>query len=130
MICSGTYLRARCLYGETITYTGPNGLMAANHLTDCLKNLGIEMFRFKTGTPARMDARTIDFSKMEEQKGDEHIRPFSFSTIPEDIQREQVSCWLTYTNEKTHEIIRSNLDRSPHLCRGSSRALAPVLPVH
>ena len=113
VICSGTYLRARCLCGETITYTGPNGLMAANHLTDCLKNLGIEMFRFKTGTPARMDARTIDFSKMEEQKGDEHIRPFSFSNDPEDIQREQVSCWLTYTNEKTHEIIRSNLDRSP-----------------
>ena len=113
VICSGTYLRARCLCGETITYTGPNGLMAANHLTDCLKNLGIEMFRFKTGTPARMDARTIDFSKMEEQKGDEHIRPFSFFNDPEDIQREQVSCWLTYTNEKTHEIIRSNLDRSP-----------------
>ena len=113
VICSGTYLRARCLCGETITYTGPNGLMAANHLTDCLKNLGIEMFRFKTGTPARMDARTIDFSKMEEQKGDEHIRPFSFSNDPEDIQREQVSCWLTYTNEKTHEIIRNNLERSP-----------------
>ncbi len=113
VICSGTYLRARCLCGENITYTGPNGLMAANHLTDCLKNLGIEMFRFKTGTPARMDKRTIDFSKMEEQRGDEKIQPFSFTNRPEDIQREQISCWLTYTNEKTHEIIRNNLDRSP-----------------
>ena len=113
VICSGTYLKARCLCGEAITYTGPNGLMAANHLTDCLKSLGIEMFRFKTGTPARMDKRTIDFSKMEEQLGDERIRPFSFTTDPEEIQREQVSCWLTYTNEKTHEIIRENLHRSP-----------------
>ena len=92
VICSGTYLKARCLCGEAITYTGPNGLMAANHLTDCLKSLGIEMFRFKTGTPARMDKRTIDFSKMEEQLGDERIRPFSFTTDPEEIQREQVSC--------------------------------------
>ncbi len=113
ILCTGTYLKARCLCGEAITYTGPNGLQAANHLTDSLKNLGIEMRRFKTGTPARMDKRTIDFSKMEEQFGDEKIVPFSFSTNPEDVQIDQVSCWLTYTNEKTHEIIKNNLDRSP-----------------
>ena len=113
VLCTGTYLKARCLCGEAITYTGPNGLQAANHLTDSLKNLGIEIRRFKTGTPARMDKRSIDFSKMEEQKGDERVVPFSFSTNPEDVQIEQVSCYLTYTNEKTHEIIRANLDRSP-----------------
>lgn len=113
ILCTGTYLKARCLCGEAITYTGPNGLQAANHLTDSLKSMGIEVRRFKTGTPARMDKRSIDFSKMEEQFGDEKIVPFSFSTDPEDIQKEQVSCFLTYTNEKTHEIIRSNLDRSP-----------------
>lgn len=113
VLCTGTYLRARCLCGESITYTGPNGLQAANHLTDSLQKLGIEMRRFKTGTPARMDKRSIDFSKMEEQPGDERIVPFSFSTNPEAIQKEQVSCWLTYTNEETHEIIRNNLDRSP-----------------
>ena len=113
ILCTGTYLRARCLCGEAITYTGPNGLQAANHLTDSLKNMGIEMVRFKTGTPARMDKRSIDFSKMEEQFGDERVVPFSFSTDPESVQKEQVSCWLTYTNEKTHEIIRNNLDRSP-----------------
>ena len=113
VLCTGTYLKARCLCGEAITHTGPNGLQAANYLTDSLKNLGIEMQRFKTGTPARMDARSIDFSKMEEQKGDERIVPFSFSTDPDSIQKEQISCWLTYTNEKTHEIIRNNLDRSP-----------------
>ncbi len=113
VLCTGTYLRARCLCGEAITYTGPNGLQAANHLTDSLKKMGIEMRRFKTGTPARMDKRSIDFSKMEEQFGDKRIVPFSFSTDPESIQKEQVSCWLTYTNERTHEIIRSNLDRSP-----------------
>ena len=113
ILCTGTYLKARCLCGEAITYTGPNGLQAANHLTDSLKNMGIEIRRFKTGTPARMDKRSIDFSKMEEQMGDERIVPFSFSTDPESIQKEQVSCWLTYTNEKTHEIIRGNLDRSP-----------------
>lgn len=113
ILCTGTYLRARCLCGEAITHTGPNGLQAANYLTDSLKNMGIEMRRFKTGTPARMDGRTIDYSKMEEQLGDERIVPFSFSTDPESIQKEQVSCWLTYTNEKTHEIIRNNLDRSP-----------------
>ena len=113
VLCTGTYLRARCLTGEMITYTGPNGLMAANHLTDSLKAHGIEMFRFKTGTPARADKRSIDFSKMEEQFGDKRVVPFSFSTDPESIQKEQISCWLTYTNEKTHEIIRNNLERSP-----------------
>lgn len=113
VLCTGTYLRARCLCGEAITYTGPNGLQAANHLTESLRALGIEMRRFKTGTPARMDGRTIDYSKMEEQVGDKRIVPFSFSTDPEDIQIDQVSCYLTYTNEKTHEIIRNNLDRSP-----------------
>ena len=112
-MCTGTYLRARCLCGESITYTGPNGLQAAVHLTDSLQKMGIELRRFKTGTPARMDKRTIDFSRMEEQPGDERIIPFSFSTDPDSIQKEQVSCWLTYTNEKTHEIIRENLDRSP-----------------
>lgn len=113
ILCTGTYLKARCLCGEAITYTGPNGLQAANYLTDSLKSLGVEMRRFKTGTPARMDKRSIDFSKMEEQFGDKKIIPFSFSTNPKDVQIEQVSCWLTYTNEKTHEIIRENLDRSP-----------------
>ena len=113
VLCTGTYLNARCLCGESITYTGPNGLQAATHLTDSLKTLGIEMQRFKTGTPARMDKRSIDFSKMEEQFGDERVVPFSFSTDPESVQIDQVSCWLTYTNEKTHEIIRNNLDRSP-----------------
>ena len=113
VLCTGTYLRARCLTGEMITYTGPNGLMAANHLTDSLKAHGIEMFRFKTGTPARVDKRSLDFSKIQEQKGDERVVPFSFTTNPEDVQIDQVSCWLTYTNPKTHEIIRANLDRSP-----------------
>lgn len=113
VLCTGTYLRARCLCGEAITYTGPNGLQPANHLPDSLKEMGIELRRFKTGTPARMDKRSIDFSKMEEQFGDKEIVPFSFSTDPESIQKEQISCYLTYTNEKTHEIIRSNLDRSP-----------------
>ncbi|MCM1086517.1 MAG: tRNA uridine-5-carboxymethylaminomethyl(34) synthesis enzyme MnmG [Muribaculaceae bacterium] len=113
ILCTGTYLKARCLCGEAITYTGPNGLQPANYLTDSLKNLGIEMRRFKTGTPARMDKRSIDFDKMEEQFGDEKIIPFSFSTNPEDIQIDQVSCWLTYTNERTHDIIKANLDRSP-----------------
>ncbi len=113
VLCTGTYLKARCLCGEAITYTGPNGLQAANHLTDSLKNMGIEIRRFKTGTPARMDKRSIDFTKMEEQFGDDRVIPFSFSTDPESVQKEQVSCWLTYTNEKTHEIIRGNLDRSP-----------------
>ena len=113
ILCTGTYLRARCLCGESITYTGPNGLQAANYLTDSLKKMGIELRRFKTGTPARMDGRTIDYSKMEEQFGDERIVPFSFSTDPDSVQKEQVSCWLTYTNEETHAVIRANLDRSP-----------------
>ena len=113
ILCTGTYLKARCLCGEAITYTGPNGLQAANFLTESLEKMGIEMRRFKTGTPARMDKRSIDFSKMEEQLGDERVVPFSFSTDPDSIQKEQISCWLTYTNEKTHEIIRGNLDRSP-----------------
>lgn len=113
VLCTGTYLRARCIYGDVSNDTGPNGLSAANHLTESLKNLGIEMLRFKTGTPARIDKRSIDFSVMEEQKGDEKIVPFSFTNKPEDIQREQISCWLTYTNERTHEIIRNNIDRSP-----------------
>ena len=113
VLCTGTYLRARCLCGESITYTGPNGLQAANHLTDSLKAMGIEMRRFKTGTPARMDKRSLDFTKMEEQFGDERVVPFSFTTNPDDVQIDQASCWLTYTNETTHEIIRANLDRSP-----------------
>ncbi|MCI9323679.1 MAG: tRNA uridine-5-carboxymethylaminomethyl(34) synthesis enzyme MnmG [Lachnospiraceae bacterium] len=113
ILCTGTYLKARCLCGESITYTGPNGLQAANYLTDSLKEMGIEMRRFKTGTPARMDGRSIDYSKMEEQLGDPMVVPFSFSTDPESVQKPQVSCWLTYTNEQTHEIIRENLDRSP-----------------
>ena len=113
VLCTGTYLKARCIYGDVSNYTGPNGLQAANYLTDSLKANGVEMFRFKTGTPARIDKRSIDFSKMEDQKGDERVVPFSFSTDPESVQIDQVSCWLTYTNEKTHEIIRENLDRSP-----------------
>lgn len=113
ILCTGTYLRARCIYGDVSNNTGPNGLQAANHLTDCLNNLGIKMYRFKTGTPARIDKRTVDFSKMEEQFGDERVIPFSFTTDPEDVQIDQVSCWLTYTNKETHDIIRANLDRSP-----------------
>ena len=113
VLCTGTYLKARCIYGDISNYTGPNGLQAANYLTDSLKELGIEMFRFKTGTPARIAGNTIDYSKMEEQFGDEKVVPFSFSTDPEDVQIPQKSCWLTYTNEETHKIIRNNLDRSP-----------------
>ena len=113
ILCSGTYLRSRCIYGDVSNPTGPNGLQAANHLSKALIRLGIELVRFKTGTPARIDGRTIDYSKMEEQQGDENIVPFSFTTDPKKIQKEQVSCWLTYTNERTHDIIRSNLDRSP-----------------
>ena len=113
ILCTGTYLKARCLCGEAITYTGPNGLQAANHLTDSLLELGIEMRRFKTGTPARMDRRSLDFDKMEEQFGDERVIPFSFSTDPDEVQIDQISCYLTYTNEQTHDIIRANLDRSP-----------------
>ena len=113
ILCTGTYLKARCIYGEISNETGPNGLQSANYLTDSLKSLGIEMYRFKTGTPARIDKRSIDFSKMEEQFGDKKVVPFSFTTNPEDVQIEQASCWLTYTNEKTHEIIKENLHRSP-----------------
>ena len=113
VLATGTYLKARCIYGDVSNETGPNGLQSATHLTDSLKELGIEMFRFKTGTPARVDKRSIDFSKMQEQKGDERVVPFSFTTDPESVQKDQVSCWLTYTNEQTHKIIRSNLDRSP-----------------
>lgn len=113
VLCTGTYLRARCIYGDVSNPTGPNGLQAANHLTESLRANGIEMFRFKTGTPARVDKRSIDFSRMEEQFGDQRVVPFSFSTDPESVQKDQVSCWLTYTNEETHRIIRENLDRSP-----------------
>lgn len=113
VLATGTYLKARCIYGDVSNETGPNGLQAAKYLTDSLRELGVEMCRFKTGTPARVDKRSIDFSKMTEQKGDEIIVPFSFTTDPESVQKEQVSCWLTYTNEQTHQIIRDNLDRSP-----------------
>ena len=113
IMCTGTYLRARCIYGDVSQYTGPNGLTAANHLTQNLIDLGIEVRRFKTGTPARVDGRTIDFSKVEEQKGSERVVPFSFTNTPEELEREQVSCWLTYTNENTHNIIRNNINRSP-----------------
>ena len=113
ILCTGVYLNARCLYGNVVNPTGPNGLQAATHLTDSLRTLGIEIFRFKTGTPARIDGRTIDYSKMTEQKGDVPVIPFSFSTDPADVQIEQVSCWLTHTNEKCHQVIRENLDRSP-----------------
>lgn len=124
VLCTGVYLKARCVYGDVSRYTGPNGLSAANHLSESLQELGIELYRFKTGTPARIDRRSIDFSKMEEQKGDEKIVPFSFTNQPEDLEREQVSCWLTYTNEKTHEIIRNNLDRSP-LYSGNIKGTGP-----
>ncbi len=113
ILCTGTYLKAKCIYGSVENFTGPNGLSAANHLTDSLMKLGIEIMRFKTGTPARIDSRTVDFSKMEEQLGDEKVVPFSFTTNQEDVQIEQASCYLTYTNEKTHDIIKDNLDRSP-----------------
>lgn len=124
VLCTGTYLRACCIYGDVSNHTGPNGLQAANHLTDSLLALGIEMRRFKTGTPARVDRRSIDFSKMEEQKGDERVVPFSFTTDPESVQKEQVSCWLTYTNEETHQIIRDNLHRSP-LFSGAIKGTGP-----
>lgn len=124
IMCTGTYLKARCIYGDVSNYTGPNGLSAANHLTACLLKLGIDVRRFKTGTPARVDKRTIDFSKMQEQKGDENIVPFSFTNTPEDLEREQVSCWLTYTNEETHKIIMDNIDRSP-LYSGNIKGTGP-----
>lgn len=124
VMCTGTYLKARCIYGEVSQYTGPNGLSAANHLTASLLKLGIEVRRFKTGTPARVDKRTIDFSKMQEQKGDDKIVPFSFTNTPEELEREQVSCWLTYTNPKTHKIIMDNIDRSP-LYSGNIKGTGP-----
>lgn len=124
VLCTGTYLNARCVYGETVTETGPNGLQSAKYLTDSLKALGIEMLRFKTGTPARIDRRSIDFSKMEEQFGDKKVIPFSFTTKPEDLNREQVSCWLTYTTKETHDIIRENINRSP-LYRGDIKGTGP-----
>lgn len=124
VLCTGVYLKARCVYGDVSNYTGPNGLSAANYLSDSLRDLGIELYRFKTGTPARIDRRSIDFSVMEEQKGDEEVVPFSFTNQPEDIKREQISCWLTYTNERTHEIIKDNLDRSP-LYSGNIQGTGP-----
>ncbi len=124
IMCTGTYLKSRCIYGDVSQYTGPNGLAAANHLTDCLVKLGIEVRRFKTGTPARVDKRTIDFSKMSEQKGDTDIVPFSFTNVPSDLEREQVSCWLTYTNMETHKIITDNIDRSP-LYSGNIKGTGP-----
>ena len=113
VLCTGTYLKARCIYGDVVNHTGPNGLQAANGLSDSMSDAGIFIRRFKTGTPARLDKKTIDFSKMEEQKGDERIVPFSFTNTEEDIKRDQISCWLTYTNEETHQIIKDNIDRSP-----------------
>ena len=130
ILCTGTYLKSRCIYGEISNETGPDGLQSANYLTDCLKNLGIEMYRFKTGTPARIDRNSIDFSKMEEQFGDEKVVPFSFTTNPDDVQIEQASCWLTYTNEKTHEIIRKNLDRSPLFSGMIEGTLTTILSVY
>ena len=124
ILCTGVYLKARCIYGDVSSNTGPNGLLAANYLSDSLRELGIELFRFKTGTPARIDKRSIDFSKMEEQFGDKEVVPFSFTNTPEEIQKEQISCWLTYTNEKTHEIIKENLDRSP-LYSGNIKGTGP-----
>ena len=124
ILCTGTYLNARCIYGETVNLTGPNGLQSAKYLTDSLKSLGIEMYRFKTGTPARIDKRSIDFTKMEEQFGDEKVVPFSFTTNPEDLTKPQNSCWLTYTNENTHDIIRANIDRSP-LYSGDIKGTGP-----
>ncbi len=124
ILCTGTYLNARCVYGDVVNHTGPNGLQSAIHLTDSLKKLGIEMYRFKTGTPARIDKRSIDFTKMEEQFGDEKVVPFSFTTDPNDLIKEQISCWLTYTNEETHEIIRNNIDRSPLYC-GAIKGTGP-----
>ncbi len=124
ILCTGTYLNARCIYGDVVNHTGPNGLQSATYLTESLKKLGIEMYRFKTGTPARIDGRSIDYSKMEEQFGDEKVVPFSFTTNPEDLNKDQISCWLTYTNETTHEIIKNNIDRSPLYC-GAIKGTGP-----
>ena len=130
IICSGTYLKARCIYGDVSQYTGPNGLQAANHLTDCLKELGIKMYRFKTGTPARVDRKTVDFSKMEEQFGDERVVPFSFTTNPDDVQIDQASCWLTYTNETTHEIIRAQFGQIAAIFRHDRGYGTEILSVY
>ena len=130
ILCTGVYLKARCLHGDVIYETGPNGLQAANYLTQSLIDNGIEVRRFKTGTPARVDKRSIDFSKMTEQFGDERVVPFSFTTDPESIQKEQVSCWLTYTNEKTHEIIKNNIDRSPLYAGVIHGTRSEILPVN
>ena len=124
ILCTGTYLNSRCVYGEVSEETGPNGLKRATYLSSSLREAGLKLLRFKTGTPARIDGRTVDFSKMEEQKGDEHLTPFSFTNKAEELQRPQVSCWLTYTNEKTHEIIRQNIDRSP-LFSGAIKGTGP-----
>ncbi|MDF2524217.1 MAG: mnmG [Clostridiales bacterium] len=124
ILCTGTYLKARCIYGEVVNPTGPNGLQSANYLTESLKDLGIEMYRFKTGTPARIDRRSIDFTKMEEQFGDEKVVPFSFSTNPKELTKDQISCWLTYTTKETHDIIRANIDRSP-LFSGDIKGTGP-----
>lgn len=124
IMCTGTYLQARCIYGDVSQYTGPNGLAAANELTENLIKLGIEVRRFKTGTPARVDKRTVDFNKMSEQTGDEKIVPFSFTNTSEELNRDQVSCWLTYTNKETHKIIRDNIDRSP-LYSGNIKGTGP-----
>lgn len=124
ILCTGVYLKAKCIYGEVSNEIGPNGLAAANYLSESLREIGIELFRFKTGTPARIDKRSIDFSKMEEQVGDEQVVPFSFTNKPEDIQKEQVSCWLTYTNQETHDIIKENLERSP-LYSGAIKGTGP-----
>ena len=124
ILCTGTYLNARCIYGETVNHTGPNGLQSATHLTDSLKKLGIEMYRFKTGTPARIDSRSIDFTKMEEQFGDEKVVPFSFTTDSKDLDKPQISCWLTYTNDNTHQIILNNISRSP-LYSGDIKGTGP-----
>ncbi len=124
ILCTGVYLNSRCIYGDVSTFTGPNGLTRATHLTDSLLELGIDIRRFKTGTPARIDKRTIDFSKMQEQKGDEHIVPFSFTNTSEQLERDQASCWLTYTNKDTHKIIMDNIDRSP-LYSGNIKGTGP-----
>jgi len=113
VMATGTYLDGRCIWGEVSANSGPNGLAASNSLKIALENLGIVMYRFKTGTPARIDASSVDFSKMIEQRGDDEIVPFSFENRREDIARSQISCYLTHTNEQTHEIIRANLHRSP-----------------
>ena len=130
VLCTGVYLKAMCIYGDTITYTGPNGLMAANHLSDSMTEGGIALRRFKTGTPPRLDRNSIDFSKMSEQKGDEHIQPFSFTNKEEDIMRDQISCWLTYTSEETHEIIKENIDRSPLFFWCYKRYGTKILSIH